>query len=357
MNAAVFVHGAIAMEDDVNNRPESAGGTPTTRIAPQDVPPYVSAALPREENVRDRRPHHVPVLGPVMLILAGSVFLLNNLGLVSWDVWGEVWRLWPIIPIAIGLDMILGRRSPALSIIVVLGVIAAGIGILYSNGGFEPEVETGPTPVNIPLEGAKRADVTLDFGAGDLSLSSLETGSAQLATGTLTNSGSRKEPEIESDLDGDTLQLDIKQRADGFGSWFGGNRKRTNWNIKLNPTVPLNLNVNAGASKANLDLGQLLVSSLDLDVGASDTTVIFPAKGPSTSVKIDAGAAHVRLVIPNGVAARVDASSSAASSMNVDSRFTQREDKIYETEGYSTAERKLTIELDAGAASIDIESR
>lgn len=343
------------MEDDINNRPDSSEGTPTTRIAPQDVPPYVSPTVSREENVRVRRPQHVPVLGPVMLILAGSVFLLNNLGLVSWDVWGEVWRLWPLIPIAIGLDMILGRRSPALSLIVVLGVIAAGVGILYSNGGFEPEVETGPTSVNVPLDGAKRANVTLDFGAGDLSLSSLETGSAQLATGTLTNSGSRRAPEVESDLDGDTLQLDIKQQSDGFGSWFGAHRKRSSWNIKLNPTVPLDLNVNAGASKANIDLGQLLVSSLDLDVGASDTTVIFPAKGPSTNAKIDAGAAHVRLVIPNGVAARVDVSS-AASSVNVDSRFIQQ-GKVYETAGYSTAERKLTIELDAGAASIDIESK
>jgi len=202
----------------------------------------------------------------------------------------------------------------------------------------------------VSLDGATRADVTLDFGAGDLSLSSLETGAAQLATGTLTFSGSRGAPDIDSDLDGETMQLDIKHRSDG-------NHKRSNWNIKLNPTVPLDLNVSAGASKADLDLGQLLVSSLDLDVGASDTTVIFPAKGQSTSVKIDAGAAHVRLVIPNGVAAQIDASSSAASSVNVDSRFTQRGDKIYETAGYSTAERKLTIELDAGAASIDIESR
>src|SRR5687768_17804000 len=87
------------MENDIDKRPETSEGTPTTRVSPQDVPPYVSSALPREEVVRSRRPHHVPVLGPLLLILAGSVFLLNNLGLLSWNVWGEVWRLWPLIPI------------------------------------------------------------------------------------------------------------------------------------------------------------------------------------------------------------------------------------------------------------------
>ncbi len=355
------------MENDINDVHERSGdrseGTPTTRVTPQDMPPAARAYAAGSQQPTTReghRPHHVPVLGPVLLILAGSVFLLNNLGILPWNIWGQVWRLWPLIPIAIGLDIIVGRRSPALSVIVVLGVIAAGVGILYNNGGFQPEVEISPTLLNVPLEGAKRANVTLDFGAGDLSLSSLEgqerSGGGQLATGTLENSGSRRAPEIESKLEDDTLQLDVRQRSDGFGPWFGGNHKRTSWNIKLSPTVPLDLDVNAGASKVALDLEGLQVSSLKLDVGASDTTVIFPAKGPSTNVEIDAGAAHVRVVIPEGVATRIDVSS-AASSVNVPgARFTKKGDS-YETQGYSTAERKLTINLDAGAASIDVETR
>ena len=340
-----------AMENDITNEPIRSEGTPTTRVSQQDLPP----GMLREEQGRGHRPHHVPVLGPVLLILAGTVFLLNNLGVLPWNVWGDVWRLWPLIPIAIGLDIIVGRRSPALSLFVVLGVIAAGIGILYNNGGFEPDVEIGPTSLNVALEGAKRANVSLDFGAGDLTLSSLNSESGQLATGTLSNSGSRRAPDIESNLEDDTLELDVKQRSGGFGSWFGRHDKRTSWDIKLNPSVPLDLDVNAGASKVNLDLEGLQVSSLNLDVGASDTTVIFPVKGPSTDANIDAGAAHVRVVIPQGVATRIDISS-AASSVNVPALFTKKGDS-YETQGYSTAERKLTINLGAGAANIDVETR
>ena len=340
------------MENDLSNEPIRSEGTPTTKVSPQDVPPGAF----RQEQGRGHRPHHVPVLGPVLLIMAGSAFLLNNLGILPWNVWGEVWRLWPIIPIAIGLDMIVGRRSPALSVIVVLGVIAAGVGILFSNGGFEQGVETGSTSVAVSLDGAKRGDVTLDFGAGDLSLSSLDTESAQLATGILTYSGSRGPAEVNSDLDGDTMELDIKQQNERFSTWFGSNHGRANWDIMLNPTVPLDLDVNAGASKVNLNLEGLQVSSLKLDVGASDTTVIFPAKGPSTNAEIDAGAAQVRVVIPEGVATRIDVSS-AASSVNIpEARFTKKGD-TYETQGYSTAERKLTISLDAGAANIDVETK
>jgi len=50
------------------------------------------------------------LVGPIILIGLGIVFLLNNLGLLSWSVWEVILRLWPILLIAIGLDILLGRR-------------------------------------------------------------------------------------------------------------------------------------------------------------------------------------------------------------------------------------------------------
>ena len=339
------------MENDITGEPMRSEGTPTTKVSPADIPPGTL----REDRAWRHRRQHVPVVGPLLLILAGSVFLLNNLGFLPWDVWGQVWRLWPLIPIAIGLDIILGRRSPALALIVVLGVIAAGVGILYNNGDFASGVEIGPTSLNVPLDGAERASVRLDFGAGDLSLSSLPESAGQLATGILEHYGNSRQPEIETDREGDTLQLAVQQKSEGFGSWLSGNRRRASWNIRLNPAVPLDLDVNAGASNVDIDLAGLQVSSLNLDIGASDTTVVFPAKGPSTDVQIDAGAASVRMVIPEGVATRINVSS-AASSVNIpNARFTKNGDS-YQTAGYDTAERKLTIGLDAGAANISVET-
>ena len=34
---------------------------------------------------------------PVILIGAGVVFLLNNLGVLTWGVWEMLWRLWPVL--------------------------------------------------------------------------------------------------------------------------------------------------------------------------------------------------------------------------------------------------------------------
>lgn len=54
-----------------------------------------------------RRHHHNGMAGGVILIGLGIVFLLDNLGLISWD-WAQ---LWPVILIVIGVALLLGRLS------------------------------------------------------------------------------------------------------------------------------------------------------------------------------------------------------------------------------------------------------
>ncbi len=48
---------------------------------------------------------------PIILIGAGVIFLLANLGIIPSNPWPLIWNLWPVILIVIGLDILLGRRS------------------------------------------------------------------------------------------------------------------------------------------------------------------------------------------------------------------------------------------------------
>jgi cell wall-active antibiotic response 4TMS protein YvqF len=47
------------------------------------------------------------VIMPVLFILAGVVLLLNTLGLVEWATWSQVARLWPILIIGFGANLLL----------------------------------------------------------------------------------------------------------------------------------------------------------------------------------------------------------------------------------------------------------
>ena len=68
------------------------------------------------------------VVAPVFWIVLGVVFLLSELGLANWDAFQIVLKFWPLLLIAIGLDIILPRRSlwASLSALIILLVIFAG---------------------------------------------------------------------------------------------------------------------------------------------------------------------------------------------------------------------------------------
>ncbi|MGD9675637.1 MAG: DUF5668 domain-containing protein [Candidatus Bipolaricaulia bacterium] len=44
---------------------------------------------------------------PLLVLGAGVVLLLNTLDVVTWAVWQEIARFWPVLLIAIGLSAIL----------------------------------------------------------------------------------------------------------------------------------------------------------------------------------------------------------------------------------------------------------
>lgn len=49
------------------------------------------------------------ILGGTLLIVAGLLVLAANFNLISRVVWSQIWKLWPVILIAIGLKKIIGR--------------------------------------------------------------------------------------------------------------------------------------------------------------------------------------------------------------------------------------------------------
>ncbi len=76
-----------------------------------------------------RRKERDSLVGPILLVGAGIIFLFNNLGWLDWSIWEALLRLWPLLLIIGGLDMIIGRRS------AVGGVVVAVIAVVLLVGG------------------------------------------------------------------------------------------------------------------------------------------------------------------------------------------------------------------------------
>lgn len=49
--------------------------------------------------------------GAFILIAVGVIGLISNFNLLPYDMLAQLWKLWPLIPLAIGVSILMGRRS------------------------------------------------------------------------------------------------------------------------------------------------------------------------------------------------------------------------------------------------------
>jgi hypothetical protein len=246
-----------------------------------------------------------------VLIVFGIALLLDNLNILPFPVWGV---LWPLLLIALGAWMLWG---------------------VFGRRPGEREV------VSIPLEGAGQARLHIQHGAGRL------TAGGSAAPGELLSGEFFGGVEHRSRRDGDGLDVEMSLPQQFWGPWDWG--RRLDWSFRLSPEVPLRLDLDTGAGETRLDLRDLRVTELRLKTGASSSDVTLPASAGFTRVSVEAGAASIVLRVPEGVAARINATA-AAGAVDVDrSRFPRDE-----SPDYATAANKVEIDARLGAGSLTV---
>ncbi len=285
---------------------------------------------------------------PTLLILLGVAFLLANLGLLPEGWWRGLWRLWPLLLVLIGLEVLFGRRwwGAMASVVTVLVLGGAGLAYLYTQGYLtRPAVTTDHWEVEMAGQSSARLEV--DFGAGNFYLEGLPSSSSRLIEADFQGLYGPLNKNFDSS-DGQGVAK-LSQRGDGFG-WPGEPQE---WRLRVSPRPSLELQVKAGAAQVELDLSRLTVKRLVLELGAATGTVRFPREAGTTTATIKAGASNLTLDIPPGVAARIRPVLGLAT-LNIDeNRFPHRGD-YYVSPDFETAAQRLEVSIDGGASTITI---
>lgn len=293
------------------------------------------------------------LFGPLLLISAGVLFLLNNLGIVDWNIWLSLLSLWPIILIGIGLDLLIGRRSTIGSLVVALVVLALLFGgAWYLVQGSGPSGATASHPISQPLAGVERADIQIRAGAGDVQLGPLG-GQDQLIEGEVMLRPNQELAEtFTTSGDQATYYLGIIGSNIVLAPTLGRSNTEK-WDLSLSQEATLDLNLTVGAGDADVDLTRLDLSALAFHIGVGDGTVVLPEQG-QFKARVDGGIGKLVVRIPPEMAARITADSGIGS-MDVDDYF-ERQGDVWVTPGYEDAENRVEIEVDIGIGSIVIES-
>ncbi len=292
--------------------------------------------------------HRVSLVGPVILIGLGIVFLLNNLGALTWNVWEVIFRLWPVLLIAVGLDLLIGRRSvwgSLLALALTLAVFAGALW-LFGAGIGARQVVTGEEIMQT-LGGATRAEVTIKPGIGTLHIEPLAE-SANLVEGVI-HLGRGERMVRDFAVEDETATFTLQSEGATLGPFIGGWGDERAWEIRLNPDVPLKLEISLGVGESRIDLTGLTVDDLEVSMGVGQTTVTLPDEG-HFQARIEGDIGQTIVVIPAGLAARIHVDTGLAGSQLPDDY--QRQDDVYTSPGYGSAENRVDLEVSQAIGNV-----
>lgn len=288
-------------------------------------------------------------VGAVFLIGLGIIFLLANFGYLNVGVWQLVLKLWPVMIIAIGFDLIFGRRSAWASLFGVLLIIAILIGVLWVSdlrigGGDQLTGEQ----LNQSLQGATQARVDVSFNAGAFKLDSMSD-DGSLVRGSIM-AGRGHQVTADFNLSGDTAVYSLRDNAVTVFN-YPTNQSDYTWDLLLNQSIPTDLRFNMGAGSAELDLSELQISGLDVSMGVGRTVVTLPEQG-SLDVSISGAIGELVIQVPGGSEVQVE-SDIALAGINVPAGY-ERSDDTYTSPGYDSAAERITVNVNLAIGSVRV---
>jgi hypothetical protein len=302
----------------------------------------------------------------VMLVLIGVMFILKNTGVIFFD-WLTIWRLWPlvlilwgisIIPVKDYIKLILSLVFIALSILLVNRYDKTGYYSFGWNGRerghhFEWNDNDSDNSNESKQEMFQtldslitRVELKLEAAAGDFRIDENVPEDKML---TFVKTGSIGNYSMTSRDDSTKRFVELKINESNIR--MNNRSNRVQLGLSTYPVWDFDLDI--GAANIDFDLSSYRVGNLKVDGGASSIKVKLGEAMEHTDVEIDAGAASIDLLIPQGAGAELR-TETALSSRNFQG-FTKIENGLYRTDNFETSKQKIMIDIDAAVSSVNIK--
>jgi hypothetical protein len=284
------------------------------------------------------------IAGPVFMIGLGLVILFSSFGLIGWGSWDILWRLWPILLVAVGLEIIIGRRYLWISTLAVL-LIVAGIGsVLWFFGeGVPVGTELEDQFINQPLDTLSDAEILIRPTVGELNVSSLSDSTA-LVDGEI-QIGNRANVYEDFRVDGDTGKFKLDTRSAVY--WPG--TRPWQWNLSLTTRIPLQAEFSMAVGQMNLELSEMTIAQLDAKQAVGEMNISLAAKD-DYSAEISQAVGSIVIELPEDVGLKIEINK-ALSSLSLPSSFESRGDYYYSS-NFENAEYQVELIISQAVGSI-----
>ena len=212
------------------------------------------------------------IVGALILIVIGALFLYSNLN-PAFDPWPLVSQYWPLLLVFIGLAKLLDyyrfRQNPeatggrwfsggeiAFIVLLILFFGSVSLGGL----GRRKHIDWAQT---VDRGSAQSVRVSVEMPAGDLRI---DGNANKLLEADFEYQSSLPRPEVGYAVNGTEGELRVSQEGDRPHVQFGPTHNT--WNLHLAHDVPMEMRVNVGAGRSQMQLGGLDLSHIDVNMGA-----------------------------------------------------------------------------------------
>ncbi len=292
----------------------------------------------------------------LLLIGTGLILLGNTLGYLNWFVWKDLLRLWPVLLIAIGAEMIFKRsKLPALAYISPILIAGCFIYAVYGGGAFADNGDSAEknqslfVVSNEQVKDLKSLDIEIDCKLGDFQFVSTD---AEAFKGEFEYYG--QEPKFEFSTEDDIGRIKLKYRDDKI-KFKGLHRDGCDSYLYITDNKPISLNIDAGVVDLDLDLRDIEITEFELDTGVSDVVVQFGDKSHHIDSNFDIGVSDLTIYIPEGTAVRLHKETGLSSVSYKELGLGKIKSGLYQSPDYDTAQYTIDIDIDAGISDIDIK--
>jgi hypothetical protein len=290
------------------------------------------------------------IVGPIFSVGIGIIFLLSNLGYLVLSTLDIIIRFWPVLLLAWGFDLIVGRRGVWSAVAgTILGLaLIAGVA-LASQFVFSPQNLRAQT-ISQELQAANQADVNIAETFGNLAISSsADTSSLLQASLRLSNSADIK------------FTYSVQAGKGSYHLWDEGNYNypvytpsgQAGWNITLNTQVPLDLTDHLVMGNQQINLTGINLNTLDSGLVIGRSSLTLPAN-TTLQGKISGVIGEMDIYVPRGTPVKFQ-SSSAITVINLPPDYQRSGDLITSPAAAGSSATGINLNIEQTIGMINVQ--
>lgn len=298
------------------------------------------------------------------IISLGIIFIGLNASWWDASILLSVLALWPVFFIVLGLKFLIkNEKIFSIAVLILVALCALFIFTCYRSGnsfiakdgkfmGFTVNNKTEQKEYSADFDEAttKKLSLTLNTGAAKVTLKEFPAAGNSEGKLYLVEAKNMGDITTTSKISNGEAAVSINESNVGSGFNVGSITDREIV-IYLPESLPLDLDLQCGASKVSLDFSKLTTEKMDLNIGASSGDIYLGSKAANQTLQLDAGASSLVFHVPAdlGISASFEG---GLNNINSDAHLNiEKKDNLYQSSGFDTAASKLTITSSSGVSN------